>query len=89
MLFRSSPDDQRKVRRLQREYVEIWVDALVERHDDMAPAVARAAVHAGLGLINSTPFSPRARRADLVTMLRSMARAAFGASDSAGGISGS
>ena len=34
-LLQASPDDQRKVRRLQREYVEVWVDALVERHDDM------------------------------------------------------
>ena len=30
-LLQASPDDQRKVRRLQREYVEVWVDALVER----------------------------------------------------------
>ncbi|MFZ9629840.1 MAG: TetR/AcrR family transcriptional regulator [Ilumatobacteraceae bacterium] len=80
-LLQASPEDQRRVRRLQREYVEVWVDALVERHDDIAPAVARAAVHAGLGLINSTPFSPRARRADMVTMLRSMASAALASAD--------
>lgn len=76
-LPQASTDDQRKVRRLQREYVEIWVDALLERAPDLQPAVARAAVHAALGLINSTPFSPRARRADLVTMLKAMAGAGF------------
>lgn len=76
-LLQASDDDQRRVRRLQREYVEIWVDALQAKNPELATPVARAAVHAGLGLINSTPFSPRARRADLVELLRSMAAASF------------
>lgn len=78
-LLQASDDDQRRVRRLQREYVEIWVDALQAKNADVPSAVARAAVHAALGLINSTPFSPRARRSDLVELLTSMAAAAFAA----------
>lgn len=78
-LLQASPDDQRKVRRFQREYVEIWVEALLGRAPDLQPAVARAGVHGVLGLINSTPFSPRARRADLVSMLRAMAVAGLDA----------
>ncbi len=78
-LPQASAEDQQKVRRLQRQYVEIWVDALLVRHPELTVPVARAAVHAGLGLINSTPFSPRLRRADLVELLRAMARAGFAA----------
>lgn len=78
-LLQASPDDQRRVRTLQREYVEIWVEALLVRYPDLTASVARPAVHAVLGLINSTPFSPRARRSDMVPLLRAMASAAFAA----------
>lgn len=84
-LLHTSADDQRRVRTLQREYVEIWVEALVVRHPELPLGVARPAVHAALGLVNSTPFSPRARRSDLVSMLRDMAHAALAA---VGGASG-
>ena len=40
-LNKASPDDQDRVRLLQRQYVEIWVDALVDRHPGLTPA-ARA-----------------------------------------------
>jgi AcrR family transcriptional regulator len=72
-------DDQRRVRLLQRRYVEIWVGALAERHPGLAPERARPAVHAVLGLINSTPFSPRTGRVEMVDLLRAMAAAAFAA----------
>lgn len=78
-LLQASPDDQRRVRVLQRQYVEIWVDALLVRNPELSVPVARSAVHAVLGLINSTPFSRRSRRADMVPLLRSMAAAGFAA----------
>jgi AcrR family transcriptional regulator len=81
-LLEASPDDQRRVRGYQRQYVEIWVDALLVRSPDLTVAVARAAVHAALGLINSTPFSPRVRRVDMIPMLRSMAAAGLVAAGS-------
>ncbi|MGW2542464.1 TetR/AcrR family transcriptional regulator, partial [Kitasatospora sp. NPDC001574] len=54
-------EDRRTVRRLQRGYVELWVDVVRQAYPSLAaPAaepVARAAVHAVFGLINSTPHS--------------------------------
>jgi AcrR family transcriptional regulator len=82
-LLEASADDQRRVRALQRQYVEIWVDALLVRQPEMSVPVARAAIHAALGLINSTPFSPRARRADMVPLLRAMAAAGIAAAPDA------
>lgn len=76
-LVQANDDDQRRVRRLQREYVEIWVDAVLQENPEVGTAGARAAVHAGLGLINSTPFSPRMRRSELVALLQAMAIGAF------------
>jgi AcrR family transcriptional regulator len=78
-LPRATPDDQRRVRTLQREYAEIWVNALVERNPDLGASVARPAVHAVFGLINSTPFSAPTRRPDMVRLLRTMAAGAFAA----------
>jgi AcrR family transcriptional regulator len=69
---------QRRVRRLQREYVEFWVDALCA----LAPAdryEARAAVHAVIGLINSTPYSVRIRRDEMSKLLLTMATGALSA----------
>ncbi len=78
-LNHASADDQRRVRLLQRQYVEVWVGALTARTPGLATDLARAAVHAALGLINSTPFSPHADRDELANLLRAMATAAFGA----------
>jgi AcrR family transcriptional regulator len=75
----ASQEDQRRVRALQRQYAEIWVRALVERRPGLTASSARPAVHAVFGLINSTPFSTRSRRAEMVRMLRGMAHGAFGA----------
>lgn len=76
-LLQANEADQARVRSLQRQYLEIWVDALLVRRPDLSTPVARSAVHATLGLINSTPFSPRARRADMVPLLLSMASSAI------------
>jgi acetoacetyl-CoA synthetase len=78
-LNKASPDDQDRVRLLQGQYVEIWVDALVDRHLGLTPAGARPAVYAVLGLINSTPFSPCTGRVEMVRLLRGMAGAAVDA----------
>ena len=78
-LNHARPDDQRRVRLLQRQYVEIWVGALMRRDPGLTPDIARPAVHAGLGLINSTPFSQRTERGEMVDLLCSMAGAAFAA----------
>ncbi|MPZ79149.1 MAG: TetR family transcriptional regulator [Actinophytocola sp.] len=69
--------DRRRVRALQRRYVEVWVQAI----RDTAPAVgeptARAAAHAVFGLINSTPHSRHLGRDGMATMLREMALGAL------------
>lgn len=71
--------DERRVHGLQRAYVDIWVDALLTHFPSKGPLVARAAVHAAFGLINSTPFSGRLRRDQMVELLREMAGGAMSA----------
>ena len=55
-------DDRHRVRRLQREYVDLWVDVLARLHPERNRADLRVRAHAGFGLINSTPYSVRALR---------------------------
>jgi AcrR family transcriptional regulator len=65
--------DRRRVRTLQRTYVELWVDVLA-RLDPSAPVTAlRARAHAAFGLMNSTPHSTAASP----DLLASMALAAL------------
>lgn len=78
-LLQANEADQSRVRSLQRQYLEIWVDAVLVRHPELSTPVARSAVHATLGLINSAQFSPRARRADMVPLLQTMASSAIAA----------
>lgn len=79
------PDDDRHVvRRCQAEYVDLWVDALLERRSGMGREGGRAAVHAVFGLINSTPHSARLSRPEMATVLREMALAALAAAPAAG-----
>ncbi|MBN9754846.1 Transcriptional regulator, TetR family [Pseudonocardia sp. Ae406_Ps2] len=78
-------EPRRTVRRLQRTYVELWVDTLRRVHPDVAPAEARTVAHGVFGLLNSTPYAPRAeqpsaRGADArAAVLRRMALAALDA----------
>ena len=51
------PADARRVRRLQRSYVEVWVEALQALDPTIGTAEARARTHAVFGLLNSTPHS--------------------------------
>ncbi|GAA5086715.1 AcrR family transcriptional regulator [Thermocatellispora tengchongensis] len=48
---------RRRIRRLQRLYVEEWVTVLTELHPSCPTTHLRAATHAVLGLLNSTPHS--------------------------------
>jgi AcrR family transcriptional regulator len=48
-----------EVRRLQREYVELWVGVLARLRPDRAESEHRIRAHAAFGLINSTPHSAR------------------------------
>ena len=52
-------DDRHEVRRLQREYVELWVAVLQRIHWDEDVAALRVRAHATFGLLNSTPHSGR------------------------------
>ena len=69
--------ERAKVRSLQREYTEAWVET-VKR---LAPSVDRlralAGVHATFGLINSTPHSARLDRDEMSDVLQSMSLAAL------------
>ncbi|WP_219413004.1 SACE_7040 family transcriptional regulator [Pseudonocardia nigra] len=50
---------RRRVRQLQRTYVEIWVDTLRRAHPGLSAESARIAAHGTFGLLNSTPHSGR------------------------------
>jgi AcrR family transcriptional regulator len=65
------PDDpRRQIRRLQRLYVEVWVETLTGVRTELTPPEARVLAHAAFGLMNSTPFLggevDRERRAELL-----------------------
>ena len=70
-------EDAARVRRLQRRYVEIWVDVLDQLDPAADAAACRARAHAVFGLINSTPHSAGGLpRAEMAALLESMAWAA-------------
>ncbi len=66
-----------EVRRLQREYAEMWVDALVALRPEITTTDARAHVHAVFGLLNSSPRLPAMPESDLRRVLTLMASAAL------------
>jgi hypothetical protein len=75
-------DDRHTVRRLQREYVELWIGILADLHPEHGENDLRVRAHACFGLINSTPYSSRGLRgapADSTVrgILESMALAAL------------
>ncbi|WP_017572252.1 SACE_7040 family transcriptional regulator [Nocardiopsis halotolerans] len=70
--------DRRRVRRLQRGYVEQWVGVLGELRPGASATVLRAAVHAVFGLLNSTPHSRgELSRQHMARLLLEMGRAAL------------
>lgn len=75
----SLPDDAReRVRTLQREYVELWVEHLRGVHPDLDPPRGRAMAHAAFGLLNSTPHSTFLSEPEMAELLESMAASALG-----------
>lgn len=74
----SLPDDaNRKVRRLQREYMREWQKVLLKLRPDLDEAEAQTRLLATTGLMNSTPHSARASGARAGAILVSMAKAAL------------
>jgi len=73
-------EDQRTVRRLQAQYVTLWVDSIRDVWPQMSMEGGRAAAHAVFGLINSTPHSARLTRPRMSQLLKGMASAAIAAS---------
>lgn len=66
-------EERKKVRRLQRQYVEIWAGAIRKMLPCTGESTARSAAHAVFGLINSTPHISRLSRAETRVLLRQMA----------------
>ena len=71
-----------KVRETQRKYVEVWVKQLRTIRPELSNRVARAAVHAAFGLLNSTPHSAFLPADEMRALLSSMALGALGLSES-------
>jgi AcrR family transcriptional regulator len=69
--------DRRRVRAMQRRYVELWVRTIMAMVPDVTEPGARAAAHAVFGLINSTPHSSYLDRAQMAELLYRMALAAL------------
>ncbi|WP_322409208.1 TetR/AcrR family transcriptional regulator [Microbacterium invictum] len=75
-------EDRRTVRRLQREYVEMWIGVLAAVHPERPEQDLRVRAHACFGLINSTPHSIRTGQGsldqtDVRAILTEMAEAAL------------
>jgi AcrR family transcriptional regulator len=75
-------EDRHTVRRLQREYVELWIGILSGLHPTRSESDLRVRAHACFGLINSTPYSSRGLRgapadSTVRAILESMAFAAL------------
>ncbi|MGW5052966.1 SACE_7040 family transcriptional regulator [Actinokineospora sp. NPDC004072] len=69
--------DRRRVRALQRRYVELWVEVIQAAVPGLSEPSARAAAHAVFGLINSTPHSRHLDRGQMADLLTRMALAAL------------
>lgn len=57
-----SDEDRHTVRRLQREYVDLWISVLSDLHPERDEPDLRVRAHACFGLINSTAHSVRSGR---------------------------
>ncbi len=69
--------DRRRVRALQRRYVEVWVETIRRTVPAFDEPTARAAAHAVFGLINSTPHSAHLDRDQMAALLTRMALASL------------
>lgn len=81
-----APELQRKrVRALQNEYAELWVDVLLQLDPRLDRRIGRAGAHAVFGLLNSTPHSRRASREVMAGLLFEMGHAALDTLDQVSG----
>ncbi|MFD3942211.1 TetR/AcrR family transcriptional regulator [Streptomyces sp. NPDC058579] len=78
-LDRLKDEDRKRVRQLQRQYVELWVTVVRELYPVASEGEARTAVHAVFGLLNSTPHLAALGRDAMEELLRRLAHGAFGA----------
>jgi AcrR family transcriptional regulator len=69
-LDRLPEEPKRQIRRLQRQYVEEWVNTISTVRPDLDASEARVLAHGAFGFMNSTPFQggevDRDRRAGLL-----------------------
>jgi AcrR family transcriptional regulator len=74
------PDEpRRRLRRNQRLYANLWVDAVAELRSEWDRPRATAAVHGAFGLLNSVAdYQPRLSDAETAVLLVAMAESAFG-----------
>ncbi|WP_189054191.1 SACE_7040 family transcriptional regulator [Longimycelium tulufanense] len=79
--------DQRRVRTLQRQYVEVWVEVIRKAVPSTDEPTARAAAHGVFGLLNSTPHSKHLDRDAMAVLLQRMAMAALTTPGSLTGLS--
>jgi AcrR family transcriptional regulator len=71
-------DDARQVRRLQRRYVELWVDQIQLVRRNETPETARTMAHAVFGLLNSTPrLQSSQRRNEVAALMLGLAQRAL------------
>ena len=69
---------RQRIRRTQRLYAELWVDALGSIGPDTPEPQRRAATHAAIGLINSTPYlGANLARTSVAALLERMTTAAL------------
>jgi AcrR family transcriptional regulator len=66
--------ERRRVRRFQRAYVEAWTELLRPLRPDLSGEERRTAVHAAIGLLNSTGYRrqvglPRAQAEDILARM--------------------
>jgi AcrR family transcriptional regulator len=67
-------DDARQVRRLQRRYVELWVDQIQLARKNETPESARTMAHGVFGMLNSTPrLRPNQSRDGFAELMHDMA----------------
>ncbi|GAA2099130.1 MULTISPECIES: TetR/AcrR family transcriptional regulator [Brevibacterium] len=71
---------RRQVRRLQRQYVNAWIEAVRAARPELSEDEAAVRVHSVFGMVNSTPHLSRSLPTETVAReLRRSARAALGA----------
>jgi AcrR family transcriptional regulator len=77
-LDRLPEEPRREIRRLQRLYVEEWVEVLTGVRPELTASEARVLAHAAFGLMNSTPFlSSEVNRERCASLLRAATLAAL------------